>query len=199
MPQLARGLRATLAKPLEAMRSSKHASLLEYGGTYGGAYLLTRSLFLPWQINRVLDRDMALEGLEQLQALEQLDRVAAQLPSPRLKVSALQMRWYMRNQLLRDSDWAGMAHGVEIRVPLVDIAFIQGLQPLLQGSQPPGKSTLAAAPSRPLPQEVVKRRKTGFSIPVDRWLPAIKKTRTHQPGLKDWAQFVYRNYNDMTA
>ena len=27
---------------------------------------------------------------------------------------------YMRNQLLRDTDWASMAHSLEVRVPLVD-------------------------------------------------------------------------------
>ena len=30
----------------------------------------------------------------------------------------------MRNQLLRDADWAGMAHSLEIRTPLVDIAAL---------------------------------------------------------------------------
>ena len=35
-----------------------------------------------------------------------------------LAVSALEMSCYMRNQLLRDADWAGMAHSLEIRVPL---------------------------------------------------------------------------------
>ena len=35
-------------------------------------------------------------------------------------VQRLEKRLYLRNQLLRDADWAGMAHGVEIRVPLVD-------------------------------------------------------------------------------
>ena len=36
------------------------------------------------------------------------------------KVAALETSLYMRNQLLRDADWAGMAHGLEVRVPLVD-------------------------------------------------------------------------------
>jgi len=31
----------------------------------------------------------------------------------------------MRNQLLRDADWAGMAHSVEILVPLVDIELLR--------------------------------------------------------------------------
>ena len=37
----------------------------------------------------------------------------------------------MRHQLLRDADWAGMAHGVEIRVPLVDVTLLKSVAPLL--------------------------------------------------------------------
>ena len=32
----------------------------------------------------------------------------------------LESSLYMRNQLLRDTDWASMAHSLEVRVPLVD-------------------------------------------------------------------------------
>jgi len=44
-------------------------------------------------------------------------------PEDFLKVSALEMVWYMRDQLLRVADWAGMPHSLEIRVPRVDIVF----------------------------------------------------------------------------
>jgi asparagine synthase (glutamine-hydrolysing) len=33
-----------------------------------------------------------------------------------------------------------------------------------------GKALLASSPKRPLPDEVVKRRKTGFSIPIHNWV-----------------------------
>ena len=45
------------------------------------------------------------------------------------RVCALESLNYMRNQLLRDADWAGMAHGVEIRAPLVDIELLRALAP----------------------------------------------------------------------
>jgi asparagine synthase (glutamine-hydrolysing) len=77
----------------------------------------------------------------------------------------------MRNQLLRDADWAGMAHSVEIRCPLVDYDLLRALAPAvgrLTGDR--GKRALAAAPSIPLPTPQVERAKTGFSVPTDRWL-----------------------------
>ncbi len=76
----------------------------------------------------------------------------------------------MRNQLLRDADWAGMAHGVEIRVPLVDMRLIE-LAPAIPGLLPQaGKAALAQAPTLPLPDEIVARAKTGFGVPTGAWM-----------------------------
>jgi asparagine synthase (glutamine-hydrolysing) len=78
---------------------------------------------------------------------------------------------YLRNQLLRDADWAGMAHSVEIRCPLVDHQLLREFAastPGLVGDA--GKRALAAAPSTPLPPAYVDRSKTGFSVPTERWI-----------------------------
>ena len=32
---------------------------------------------------------------------------------------------YLRNQLLRDSDWASMYHSIELRTPLVDFFLLK--------------------------------------------------------------------------
>jgi asparagine synthase (glutamine-hydrolysing) len=77
----------------------------------------------------------------------------------------------MRNQLLRDADWAGMAHSLEIRTPLVDIELLRAVARLLKVLDPgEGKQALAAAPMRALPDHVRHRAKTGFTVPVDQWL-----------------------------
>jgi hypothetical protein len=63
-----------------------------------------------------------------------------------LRFSSRRSTW--RNQLLRDADWAGMAHGVEIRLPLVDTTLLETLAPVIgQISPGAGKVALAAAPS----------------------------------------------------
>ena len=49
------------------------------------------------------------------------------------KISSLESCFYMRNQLLRDIDWAGMAHSLEIRTPFVDINFLQKIQKVKLG------------------------------------------------------------------
>jgi asparagine synthase (glutamine-hydrolysing) len=97
---------------------------------------------------------------------------------------------YLRNQLLRDSDWASMHHSVELRTPLVDAQLLLNLQPYLNAFPKfPKKSLLANAPENPLPMAVRNRPKTGFSIPVYQWMSEI--TQQHR-GTKPaaWAKFV---------
>jgi asparagine synthase (glutamine-hydrolysing) len=81
----------------------------------------------------------------------------------------------MRNQLLRDTDWASMAHGLEVRVPLVDAVLLRKIAPTVLAMTPQQaaspKAGLALSPSKPLPAGVVSRPKTGFTTPIAGWLP----------------------------
>jgi asparagine synthase (glutamine-hydrolysing) len=173
--------------------------LLEYGGSYGSAYLLRRGMFMPWELPEVLDGEIVRQGWQELQTLSRLDNTTSGLATPRTKVSALEMNWYMRNQLLRDSDWAGMAHSLEIRVPLVDVTLLRLLAPALAGANPPTKRALADTPVRKLPAEVLNRPKTGFQIPVHDWLGSGSSTLRPPPsglqrGLRGWAQHVFLHF-----
>jgi asparagine synthase (glutamine-hydrolysing) len=81
----------------------------------------------------------------------------------------------MRNQLLRDTDWASMAHSLEVRVPLVDHVLLGKLAPIIMASaRIEGKRWLAMSPVRGLPPSVRNRVKTGFSTPMDDWLSNTK-------------------------
>src|SRR5213076_2656741 len=62
------------------------------------------------------------------------------------RVAALESSLYLRNQLLRDMDWASMAHSLEVRVPLVDAHLLRTLAPLLVSRRERGKQLLADAP-----------------------------------------------------
>ena len=89
--------------------------------SWAGTYLLRRGLFLPYELKKIMDPDVAREGLRRLKPLRRLAATLSPDPGSDIgRVCVLESAHYMRNQLLRDADWAGMAHGVEIRVPLVD-------------------------------------------------------------------------------
>src|SRR5205807_1386028 len=145
-----------------------------YARSWAGAYLLRRGLFLPYELKEVMDPEVAREGLRRLKPLQQLaDSLSPDPGSDVGRVCALESAHYMRNQLLRDADWAGMAHGLEIRVPLVDFALLGALAPAIPTiTQGAGKTALAAAPSVPLPSEIVARAKSGFGVPIGAWLSA---------------------------
>ena len=120
--------------------------MFEYGGTYPGAYLLAARNVHAVGTTRPARPGFAREGWSELQTLMRLDETMDGIENPRLKISALELNWYMRHQLLRDSDWAGMGHSVEIRVPFVDVDFLRQVAPMLAGSDPPSKRDMAARP-----------------------------------------------------
>jgi asparagine synthase (glutamine-hydrolysing) len=92
------------------------------------------------------------------------------------KIATLEASLYMRNQLLRGTDWASTAHSLEIRLPLVDATLL--LAPISSKLQTdPAKRRLAASPTVPLPRAVLIP-KMGFSTPVQTWLQ--QDERLHQ-------------------
>jgi len=190
---LGRGVRALTAPVVRRVTSPKYAGLLEYGSGYGGAYLLRRALYMPWELGRVLDPDVAREGLATLQTVARLDATARPPRAPGLKVTALESCWYMRHQLLRDADWAGMAHSLELRTPLVDWTLLDRVARLRAAHPALGKRDMARTPATSLPADVLNRPKTGFSIPVGEWVRA-EATGPEERGLRGWARFVHGRF-----
>jgi asparagine synthase (glutamine-hydrolysing) len=120
--------------------------------------------------------------------------------SSHAQIVALESTWYMRNQLLRDADWASMAHSLEVRVPFVDRTLLETLAPLIAGKNPPGKSDMLAPFQSQLPGSIAARGKTGFGTPVQRWLAEVRpdaaagKHPSHRRGLRPWAMHVYEHF-----
>jgi asparagine synthase (glutamine-hydrolysing) len=171
-------------------RKPKVVGLLEYPRTWEGAYFLRRAVRLPIELaSTPLTRQAIDEGLRRL---EPLGLIAGSMrPDPGSdagRVCVLESANYMRSQLLRDTDWAGMAHSLEIRTPLVDFTLLKRLAPHARrfgdGS---GKQALAMAPSTPLPPDVARRAKTGFGIPVATWSAGVASDAAGL-GSRQWAQ-----------
>lgn len=173
-PALGRAARQ-LASPLLTRAPGAHpklAGLLEYGGTFCDAYLLKRALFMPWELDSILPSERVREGWLRLAEPSRLRQLLTPEPQVALaKVAVLEAAQYMRNQLLRDTDWASMAHSVEVRVPLVDSVLLTRLAPALAHARlSDGKRMLANSPRRALPSAITAPGKTGFSTPLASWL-----------------------------
>jgi len=126
-------------------------------------------LFMPWELRALLPPEVVRDGLARLQA--QSFPAAPLSLDAASQVSVLESTRYLRNQLLRDTDWASMAHSLEVRTPMVDVALHRALAPMLtQFQNGAGKRWIAGSPDKALPEHIWKRAKTGFSTPVAAWL-----------------------------
>ncbi len=96
--------------------------------------------------------------------------VQVDLTDPRDAVSECELRFYMRNQLLKDSDVMSMAHGLELRVPMVDQSLLERIRhvhPTLRLAR--GKRILLDAVPE-IPDWVRNQPKRGFVFPFEKWL-----------------------------
>ena len=163
----------------------KLAGLLRHGATLPGSYFLRRALFLPEELPALMGAEAAAAGLaaydpiadagKLLHGIDGMEATAAASRDPGagawLAVQLMESSQYMRNQLLRDSDWASMACSVELRVPLVDAQLHRQLA--AGGFQPArrlGKAALVRRLAPELPAALWRRPKTGFYVPVLEWL-----------------------------
>jgi asparagine synthase (glutamine-hydrolysing) len=170
--------------------SPKAGAMVEHGGSIGGTYLLRRGVFLPHELSAILTPDLVRNGLRRLALAAGLRRATAGIQgADRSCVAALESTFYMRNQLLRDTDWASMAHSVEVRTPLVDIELLRRLAPVMPRlASRAGKIALARAPLQHLPEAVISRKKTGFSVPVGNWSMASGQSGAPSKAMTSRAQ-----------
>jgi len=99
------------------------------------------------------------------------------------RVSALCLRGYTGNQLLRDIDAASMAHSLEVRVPLLDhriAEFVGGLPIGLKSRPGVSKALLVEALSGLLPEAVLAQPKRTFTLPWQVWLRGPLGVRVSQ-------------------
>ena len=104
-------------------------------------------------------------------------------------VSWLELRSYLLNTLLRDTDAMSMRHSLEIRVPYLDTPLVEYVLALpasakLDRSRP--KALLVRAMADLLPQEIIEQPKRTFTFPWERWLRAELGDRV-AAGLSDWS------------
>ena len=92
---------------------------------------------------------------------------------PLNQLLAIHYRGYFADDLLVKTDIASMAFGLEVRAPLLDqelMEFAATLPPDLKFRKGVGKYLLKKVASKYLPEQLLNRRKRGFSVPVADWI-----------------------------
>jgi asparagine synthase (glutamine-hydrolysing) len=105
---------------------------------------------------------------------ESLDNVRLSNGDDVADVSILESVLYLGNMLLRDSDTNGMAHSLELRVPILDTALLNLMYSLPGSLRLPNgradKHLLRQAFGDLLSPEQVRSPKRGFALPIGRWM-----------------------------
>ncbi len=138
-------------------------------------YLASRSQFVADDVARILGL-----SLNEVNAAFDSIREKSLLNDPRLSKlhpvdlhSYLEVRMYMQNQLLRDTDAMSMYHSVEARVPFLDFPLVEyasSLRPEMKLAGKVNKQLLVDAVHDILPPEIFTRPKMGFVFPFAEWL-----------------------------
>jgi asparagine synthase (glutamine-hydrolysing) len=91
---------------------------------------------------------------------------------PLAMVQYLDYKTYLPGDILTKVDRASMAHGLEVRTPFLDYQFVEwaaALPSRVKLAHGEGKHILKEALRPLLPEEVLFRKKMGFSVPLDVW------------------------------
>ena len=161
-------------------------------------YLGIRGLFAPQEAAKILDIDekevndfiinMGKSDLPRGSTSQILtansQEVEPRQINPVNLLSYLELKFYLQNQLLKDTDFMSMHHSVEVRVPFLDYPLVEYLSSLppevklnMGKSDFPklNKSLLVAAVHDLLPPEILTRKKMGFTFPFQRWFKELSK------------------------
>jgi asparagine synthase (glutamine-hydrolysing) len=161
--------------------SSAHDSMLH-------PYFLARMLFGAAERRALLETASYQCPQQSLDRVLQESVIASASLDPINRVSYLESLFYMRNTLLRDSDFMSMAHGLELRVPFLDRSLVEACfripgKQKLEGNSP--KALLLGNLGIQLPKEIVNRPKRGFTLPFERWLRGEMKSIVEDTLLKN--------------
>jgi asparagine synthase (glutamine-hydrolysing) len=144
-------------------------------------YFYARALFPPGQLERLIEprfrpSTVGADGVTlEPTWLGWLDRTASEARKlqPVAATAWLEMRCYMANTLLRDTDSVSMARSLEVRVPLLDtplVEFVHSLPNEARHRAGAQKALLVEALAGLLPQEILAQRKKTFTLPWEEWL-----------------------------
>jgi asparagine synthase (glutamine-hydrolysing) len=156
-----------------SVATRKAAAVLESDGSSSQVFPILRQVFGRAERAAFLGH-RPVDGAED-EYVRMLSAAAAEHPDRDLMsfVSFAETRTYTHDVLLRDSDQMSMAHGLELRVPLLDhrlVEYVVGLPERLKAPGATPKRLLVESVGAAMPSDIVHRPKRGFVLPFDTWM-----------------------------
>ncbi len=166
-------------------------------------YLLFRAIHNAKSISKLLEIDQR----EVLESLEDIPMMNTDNLEKRNATSLMESDIYMKNQLLRDTDFMSMSNSVEVRVPFLDqdlVRYIYSIDPKIKFANN-NKYLLQKTFENFIPKKILNRKKQGFLFPFQLWIrkninmftdlieiknPMVDKTiRDFKSGNLHWSRF----------
>jgi len=122
-----------------------------------------------------------LQGHQAVDVFREHARNAPEHPLSR--VQYLDMKTYLVGDILTKVDRASMAHGLEVRVPILDhklVEWMAGLPPGLKLRGKEGKYLFKKSLESRLPKEILYRPKMGFAVPLAGWFRGPLRERVRK-------------------
>jgi asparagine synthase (glutamine-hydrolysing) len=176
---------ALLASP---DRFRKASAAFRDPNLFPDSYFLTRLLFTPATFTAQQRDSDSWEALSWWRWLSDAARQGKSMDAF-TRVSWLELRSYLLNTLLRDTDAMSMRNSLEVRVPFLDgplVEYVLSLPESVKARSKQPKGLLIDALADLLPREVVAQRKRTFTFPWENWLRGALGKRV-AAGLSDWS------------
>ena len=170
--RLALARAASCRKPESARQ--KLRDMLATDGSLLALYLQSRRALSGQQLRKLGLEPGALGLREDYLPPESLESVDPGGARPLADLSRLESRFYQANTLLRDTDANSMAHGLEIRVPMLGQPVVDLMATLPDALRLPAaradKHLLRQAFAPLLRPGLLGQAKMGFTLPIRRWM-----------------------------
>ena len=107
------------------LKNPKLKSIYQFSGDLVTAYWIKRANFVPMEIKKCKNF-FKIKNCNDLYVKDYIHKLIGRVSSDdKIAISQLESQIYLKNQLLRDSDWASMSHSVELRTPFVDFFLLK--------------------------------------------------------------------------
>ena len=156
-------------------------------------YYVKRGIFMPHEINKFFNIKTIKDHIDNY--ILKTERLCdSNILS---SLSKIEFENYLKNQLLRDSDWAGMASSIEIRVPFVDANFISNLSNTNIFEHNYQKKDLTNLIKQPNIKKIISKPKRGFYTPVEHWVDKNSISDSNEYKLtKSWSLNVLNKFSN---
>lgn len=142
----------------------KLSASLKMSETFLEMFLWKKCVFFPWELESFLEREIVEKGLSKyFSHLAELDTKISEMNEFN-KIVFLETQLYLIPQLLRDTDWISMYHGLEVRTPFIDKELFRFISANGFGYR---KSDIISGNFAHLFRDRIRSPKKGFNVPIN--------------------------------